>query len=72
MESLLEKSKTEIKEPFPTDPKPLKRKIFQLTWNAIEQAKDAAGGAMYTIPAPLDMTAKGGVWGEAQPSQPSP
>eukprot|EP00973_Karenia_brevis_P012166 1650808-Karenia_brevis.AAC.1 len=62
MESLLQQSKTEIKELFPTEPKQLKRKIFQETWNAIETAKDAAGGVMYTIPAPLDMTTKGGVW----------
>eukprot|EP00973_Karenia_brevis_P023279 3205784-Karenia_brevis.AAC.1 len=49
-----------------------KRKIFQLTWDSIEKAKDAAGNIMYTIPAPTDMAVQGGVWGEAQTSQLSP
>eukprot|EP00973_Karenia_brevis_P070671 9823869-Karenia_brevis.AAC.1 len=47
-------------------------KIFRQTWNDIKNAKDASGREKYTIPAPLDMTSRGGVWGDAQPSQPSP
>eukprot|EP00973_Karenia_brevis_P039175 5411142-Karenia_brevis.AAC.1 len=42
MESLLEELGAETQDPYPTDPMRLKRKIFQLTWNEIKHAKDAA------------------------------
>eukprot|EP00973_Karenia_brevis_P053106 7382417-Karenia_brevis.AAC.1 len=72
MESRLESVRAEIEDQYPTDPTLLKTKIFQQTWNEIKYAKDAAGRDKYTIPGPLDMTSRGGVWGETQASQPSP
>eukprot|EP00973_Karenia_brevis_P056113 7803639-Karenia_brevis.AAC.1 len=62
MESRLEEVRAEIEDQFPTDPTLLKTKIFQITRNEIKYARDAAGREKYTIPAPLDMTSRGGVW----------